>query len=298
MICNQTSSGIEPVFQFEYGRKDSYGEHEIKHFIKKMFPDTLPDYAVTALEISPQRHVDVQAALQKYIDNSISKTVNLPNNATQKDVAFIIKHAHESGCKSVTMYRSGSRKEEVLSEKKDVCEEVQDSAINPPERFRERPRVLFGATTRINTPGGKAYITVNEDKEGAREVFVHISKAGSEINTHVESEGRLISNSLKYRVPPEQLIQHMEGHKSNPIMDGGIMVRSVPDAVATVMREYMVYYEGFSDYIEEGVAKTAAARTVIDHKAISGEICPECGEVLYMAGGCTECASCGFSRCG
>ena len=303
MICNQASSGIEPVFQFEYGRKDSYGEHSIKHFIKKEFPEQLPEYAVTALDITPKHHIDVQARLQTYIDNSISKTVNLPNTATEDVVEDIIRQAFYSGCKSVTMYRSGSRSEEVLSEKVDHQEKQSissslKSSIPSPEQFRERPRVLFGATTRINTPGGKAYITVNEDKEGAREVFIHISKAGSEINTHVESEGRLISNSLKYRVPPTQLIQHMEGHKSNPILDDGVMVRSVPDAVATVMREYLNLYEGFSDYIEEGVTKPTDSYTTPDHDAISGEICPECGEVLYMAGGCTECISCGFSRCG
>ena len=301
MICNQASSGIEPVFQFEYGRKDSYGKHEIQHFIKQQYGENLPPYAVTALDIPAQTHVEVQAALQKFIDNAISKTVNLPNDATIENVAATYTLAYESNCKSITVYRSGSRKEEVLSTigKNQPVVPVEKIEQISQRMVRDRPRVLFGATTRINTPGGKAYITVNEDDDGVREVFVHISKAGSETNTHVEAEGRLISNSLKYRVPPNDIIGHLKGHKSNPILDCGKSIKSVPDAVAIAMQEYLDSYEGFSTYIEEEVAKIAQNTPInTDLHEISGELCPECGEVLYMAGGCTECTSCGFSRCG
>jgi len=296
IICNQASSGVEPVFQWEFTRKDSYGTHEMKHFMREEFPDKMPDYAVTALEIPPEEHVRIQAQIQRYIDSSISKTVNLPNNATRDQVSNVFQLAYKTKCKSITIYRSGSRQTEVLIQAKEATPEPEeapkaDKRLTP--RFRNP--VLFGATFKINTPGGKAYITINEDDDGLREVFVHISKAGSEIGTHVEAEGRLISNSLKHWLPPTTLISHLAGHKSNPIFDSGRAVKSVPDAVAIVMQEYLDRYEGFSEFIDKEPNKP------IDNPKLSGEIsgelCPDCGEILYHASGCNECY-CGFSRCG
>ena len=318
-ICNQVSSGIEPVFQWEYTRKDTFGVHKMKHFMLDKFgtEENLPEYAKTALEISPKDHVKVQAQLQKYIDCSVSKTVNVPNEATIDNVDYIYRLAHKLGCKSITVYRSGSRKDEVLVKKdpkevpveEETTTEDEEITVNNIEAevdnidnlldkptSRPRPSVLFGATFKINTPGGKAYITINEDSRGIREVFIHISKAGSEIATHVEAEGRLISHSLKHGIPADTIISHLAGHKSNPIFDSGRSVKSVPDAVALVMQEYKAKFEGFSEFIEtEQRIVTVPTKPVGE---ISGELCPECGEVLYMASGCTECASCGFSQCG
>ena len=299
MICNQTSSAIEPVFQWDYTRKDSYGTHTIKHFIRDQFPDKLPAYAKTALEITPEAHIKVQARVQKYVDQSISKTCNLPNSATTEDVSNIYMMAYKNKCKSVTVYRSGSRQEEVLSTGEKDAKVKEEKA--PKKETRMRPRILYGATYRINTPGGKAYITVNEDPEGIREVFVHISKAGSEIGTHIEAEGRLISNSLKRRVPVQEIIDHLTDHKSNPIMDNGTFVKSVPDAVAKVMRHFNDNLEGFSEFLE----RTPDAPSVYNndkpvkenYENLSGDLCPDCGSVMYMASGCSYC-SCGHSTCG
>jgi len=305
MICNQTSSGIEPVFQWEYTRNDSYGTHMMKHAIREEYGKDLPPYAKTALEISPEAHVKVQAQIQRYLDESVSKTVNLPNSATIEGVEKIYKMAYRLGCKSITVYRSGSRQTEVLSASEKTNKEIQTEVdsisheLNTAKpAIRARPRVLFGATFRINTPGGKAYITVNEDDFGIREVFVHISKAGSEIATHVEAEGRLISNSLKHGMPSDTIISHLAGHKSNPIFDNGVSIKSVPDAVALVMQRYRDNYEGFSEFIDKHGDESAEEPKKSKTKPeISGELCPECGEVLYMASGCAEC-NCGYSRCG
>jgi len=298
IICNQASSGVEPVFQWEFTRKDSYGTHAMKHFMKEDFPDDMPEYAVTALEVSPEEHVRIQAQIQKYIDSSISKTVNLPNNATRDQVSNIFRLAYKTKCKSITIYRSGSRQTEVLIQEKESQEEPEEVIISKVEKRltpRFRSPVLFGATFKINTPGGKAYVTINEDDDGLREVFVHISKAGSEITTHVEAEGRLISNSLKHWLPPTTLIGHLAGHKSNPIFDSGRSVKSVPDAVAIVMQEYLDRYEGFSEFIDKEPNKPVDNPKLSGE--LSGELCPDCGEVLYHASGCNECY-CGFSRCG
>ena len=299
IICNQTSSGVEPVFQWEFTRKDSYGTHQMKHFIKEDFLEDLPDYAVTALEVTPEEHIHVQAQIQKYIDSSISKTVNLPNNATREQISNIFKLAHETKCKSTTVYRSGSRHTEVLITDKELAKEPQDAIIPTGKQqivARFRGPVLFGATFKINTPGGKAYITINEDDNGLREVFVHISKAGSEITTHVEAEGRLISHSLKHGIPATTIIGHLADHKSNPIFDSGRFVKSVPDAVAIVMREYLDRYEGFSEFIDKEPTKQIDNKPQLSGE-ISGELCPDCGEVLYQASGCNHCY-CGFSQCG
>jgi ribonucleoside-diphosphate reductase alpha chain len=299
IICNQTSSGVEPVFQWEFTRKDSYGTHEMQHFMREDFPDDMPDYAVTALEVPPEEHVRIQAQIQKYIDSSISKTVNLPNNATREQVNNIFRLAYKTKCKSITIYRSGSRQTEVLIKEKEITEEpIEESSSKQQKPIipRFRGPVLFGATFKINTPGGKAYITINEDDSGLREVFVHISKAGSEITTHVEAEGRLISHSLKHGIPATTIIGHLAGHKSNPIFDSGRSVKSVPDAVALVMREYLDRYEGFSEFIDKEPAKSPERATQLSGE-ISGELCPDCGEVMYHASGCNHCY-CGFSQCG
>jgi ribonucleoside-diphosphate reductase alpha chain len=263
-----------------------------------------PPYAVTALDVKPQEHVKVQAQVQKYIDSSISKTVNLANSATRDVVEAVFNLAYKTKCKSVTIYRSGSRQNEVLVKKPtpppvEILEEPEEEkkVLVAPPLLRQRSRVLFGCTFKINTPGGKAYITVNEDKYGIREIFVHISKAGSEITTHVEAEGRLISHSLKYGIPADTLISHLAGHKSNPIFDSGRSVKSVPDAVAQVMQEYKDYFEGFSEFIETEHSNAPKEKPAPTKGEISGELCPDCGEVLYFASGCTECA-CGYSKCG
>jgi ribonucleoside-diphosphate reductase alpha chain len=309
IICNQASSGIEPVFQWVYTRKDSYGTHEIKHFMldfiekKKATP---PDYMVTALEVSPEEHVRVQAQVQKYIDSSISKTVNLPNTATREDIDRIFRLAHETKCKSVTVYRNESRRVEVLNKRKEEPERPPERkeraatthpTVNSGRPPRTRDSVLFGGTYKINTPGGKAYITVNEDGQGIREVFIHISKAGSEITTHVEAEGRLISHALKHNIPVDLLISHLEGHKSNPIFDRGRVVKSVPDAVALVLQDYKDNFEGFSEFIEEGYMPSQDPPNPQLSGEHSGDLCPDCGEVLYRIGGCNEC-TCGYSQCG
>jgi ribonucleoside-diphosphate reductase alpha chain len=295
MICNQASSGIEPVFQWAYTRKDKYGTHDIQHFLLEEYgEDSLPSYAVTALDLKPEDHVNVQATIQKHVDSSISKTCNLPNKATVEDIDQIYKYAYSLKCKSITVYRSGSRQEEVLIKNKDKEKEEQPKPI-----IRERPRVLYGATYRMNTPGGKAYITVNEDPEGIREVFIHISKAGSEIGTHIEAEGRLISNSLKHRIPVEDVIEHLTDHKSNPIIDHGKIIKSVPDAVAKVVREFREKIEGFSEFLEESDSVPSIYDEQTDFEGeISGELCPDCGEVMYTISNCNECRSCGYSQCG
>jgi len=289
------SSGIEPNFDWEYTRKDTFGVHKIKHFIlDELAGEDKPDFFVSALDILPKDHIRVQAAIQKYICSSISKTVNLPNWASVKDVESIYRLAYDSGCKSTTVYREGSRKEEVLC--KEGTEPHTEKIPVPQRTHRDRPPVLFGVTYRVPTPGGTAYITINEDDGGVRECFISVSKAGSEIGSHVAAQGRLISNSLQWNVPIYTIINHLKGQKSSPVWADGEMVNSVPDAVAKKLEDYIKNYEGFSEFVDKTRAPVVAEAHT--SSAISGELCPDCGENLYMESGCNICKSCGFSRCG
>jgi ribonucleoside-diphosphate reductase alpha chain len=337
IICN-ASSGIEPVFQWEYTRKDSFGTHRVRHFVAEQFlvseeaGSVFPSYATTALEVTPEEHVNVQATVQKYIDSAISKTVNMPNTATRKDVDRIYRMAYALGCKSITVYRSGSRTDEVLVKDKadKVKTEIEEEAMKIEQELtapavptvttvaapapelspvthrvlRTRPRVLFGATYCYNSSGGRLYVTISEDAAGIREVFINVSKAGSEVKAHVEATGRLISNSLKYGIPADVVIGHLRGQKSSPVYDHGKWVLSVPDAVGQAMEEYHKNYAGFSEFIEDPLDDTAKPESTEKHDDVisnepSGELCVECGEnMLVRESGCLVCKSCGFEKCG
>ncbi|MFA5132741.1 MAG: adenosylcobalamin-dependent ribonucleoside-diphosphate reductase [Candidatus Paceibacterota bacterium] len=298
-ICNQASSSIEPVFKFLYIRRDSHGEHEVKHHIVRD-DGKLPEFAVTALDITAKEHVDVQAEVNKYVDNSVSKTINMQETSSVEDVSEALIYAFKRGCRSVTVYRSGSRKNEVLingSKKEDKETKVIHKDRDP----RKRPRVLFGATFSVNTPSGRCFITINEDKHGVREMFAHSHKAGSEIATHLEAEGRMFSNSMKHWVPLESVIEHLLDNKSTPVFDNGRFIKSIPDAMAKTVKEYQDQFLGFSEYLEaSGEIPNIYSEKMQQPPGsdFNGEICPECGDTLYAVSGCEECKSCGYSRCG
>lgn len=308
IICG-CSSGIEPVFRWKYERNDSYGTHAVRHFMIEQFPDRLPDYAKTADEISPENHLRVQAAAQKHVHASISKTINLPNSATVDDVSAIYKQAYALNCKSVTVYRSGSRKEEVLKAEpvKKYAENNANTEVDNPltvkdveQQIRRRPPILFGATYELNTPGGKAFITINEDDKGIRECFITVSKAGSEIGSHVAAIGRLISNSLQYNVPVETIIEHLKGQKSTPVWVNGQLICSVSDAIGKALDDYKWRYMGFSELIDKDArplgkpeVQTSATKISVEDT----EACPECGETIYRESGCKVCKNCGYSKC-
>lgn len=292
------SSGIEPVFQWEYTRKDSYGEHKIQHDILRVYGNALPPYAKTALEISPETHVQVQAEIQKRVDQSISKTCNCPYSTTVEDVSNIYKLAYELGCKSITVYRSGSRKEEVLNverEKEEVKEIVKEKEECEPG-IRNRPRILFGATIRVSY-GTPMYITINEDPKGVREVFVNAGRCGTEVAAHLEAIGRLLSNSLKYGVPCSVIARQLRGIRSNPIFSSGKIIKSIPDGIAQALEEYAEIYEGFSQYIEDPVIAKSMEENREQLVEQTGDLCQECGEPLYHEGACETCKSCGWSKC-
>ena len=223
--------------------------------------ESLPPYFVTAMELTPKEHIRVQAAIQRWTDASISKTANAPNDYTIEQTRELYEYAYRAGCKGVTIYRDGSRDQQVLiAQTKDVDEgereeTAQAQAPAAPGQgngslgaatdagtrrpMRKRPHKLTGATYEWPTPLGKAFITVNDYGDEPIEVFVTIGKAGSDVAAMSEALGRLTTLFLKYAdiASAEEkvatLVKHLKDiGGSNSVGFGENRVSSVPDAVA------------------------------------------------------------------
>lgn len=264
-----TSTGIEPFFSWVYYRKSRLGLHEeqvplVKDWYAKN-PNTkqLPDFFVTAMDLSPEEHVRVQGVIQRWIDSSISKTANLPNNYTMEQVSDLYKYMYELGCKGGTVYRDGSRDEQVLMLKGDERAESEmenvkgkkekksekdekPAHVATPHRVYPRPKKLTGVTVNCATPFGTAYVTMNTDEHGYPfEVFITApGKAGSDLQADAEGLGRMISLSLRTTEPHNrktmlQLIidQLRDIGGARSVGFGQNRVVSLPDAVARALEE-------------------------------------------------------------
>ncbi|MDO8621053.1 MAG: adenosylcobalamin-dependent ribonucleoside-diphosphate reductase [Candidatus Levybacteria bacterium] len=242
------TSGIEPVYEFTFIRKDRTGEHIMYHPLfeqwKKENPKAeKPEYYVSANDLTPLEHANVQAVAQEYIDASISKTVNAPNSHTIEDVKTLYMAAYDLGLKGVTYMREGSR-EGVLSR----IEEKPKEVIKPKEVvFKEpvtpRPMQLEGVTYQVESPVGKTYITINRNQNGEPfEVFLTIGKSGSDVAAMADALGRMISLNLRLsgglspREKMKQVVAQLVGiGGARSIGFGKDKVRSLPDAVAKVL---------------------------------------------------------------
>ena len=202
-----TSTGIEPFYFWSFNRQGRMGTHEERVGVYDAWlqahPDEpLPPYFVTAMDLQPEDHVRVQAAVQRWVDSSISKTCNTPNSYTVDQTRELYELMYELGCKGGTVYRDGSRDVQVLSVKEE--EKTKEKAPAPEATWRARPATLHGNTYRKNTPIGTAYITVNANGGGNREpfeVFINVGKAGSDVAADAEGLGRLISLLLRMPSP-------------------------------------------------------------------------------------------------
>jgi len=266
-------------------------------------PESIRHVFVVAQDLTPQEHVRMQAALQAFVDASISKTINFPPQATVEDVEAAYKLAWELGCKGLTVYVTGSRQRVVL--------ETQETArarggrgrlrrMGLPDTIKPRPSVLQGVTYRKATPMGTAFITVNENGEGQPfEVFLNVGKAGSDTAAVSEALGRLIS--LILRLPStlspgarlRQVVAQLAGiGGGRPLGFGAHRVRSLPDAIAQVLAEYLG--QAAPDEEERQAEQMALPMST----ALIGDLCPECGQATFIAEeGCRKCYACGFSEC-
>lgn len=277
-------------------------------------PQNIRETFVVSADIKPEEHIVMQASLQAFVDNSISKTCNFPSSATRDDVAKVFMMGWKLGCKGLTVYVSGSRQEVVL-ETKDLAKknpadnllEVSDKKIEI-ENGRavlKRPYKLSGSTYSVQTPQGKAFITINKTLEGRPfEVFINVGKAGTDVAALAEALGRLVSGWL--RVPSSsgetvsEIISQLYGiGGSRSVGFGKNKVSSIPGAVAKVLAEELGYALPKNGNHEENNGYENDSSDNIRSNAFSNtDMCPECGNyTLVLEEGCAKCYNCGFSVC-
>jgi len=277
---------------------------EVSEKIKKLF--------VTAHDISPEDHIRIQAAFQKYTDNAVSKTVNFPHEATVDDVAKVYQLAYRLGCKGVTIYRDRSRTKQVLYKGLDSLDTGQIGDLEElPERQR-RPRarqdVIHGSTRKVLTGCGNLYVTVNEDEEGNLfEIFNQIGKAGGCAASQSEAIGRLVSLAFRSGIEPEDIVRQLKGISCHmPVWYREGKILSCSDAVAKAIEWHI--QEKKKIKLEFGSAgkgdlfprNTKEEKVPILKKLIPILLrgaCPECGGPLIFEEGCVKCL-CGYSDCG
>jgi ribonucleoside-diphosphate reductase alpha chain len=260
-------------------------------------PDDVKRVFVTAHDISPEWHLRMQAAFQRYTDNAVSKTVNFPREATREDVSQVFTLAHELGCKGVTIYRDGSRDQQVLSTGKTATGVASTKAgdrdgqrsgagaqASPPRPVhKRRPLILSGKTVRMETGCGSLYVTINEDEEGVFEVFNTMGKAGGCAASQCEAIGRLISLAWRSGVDVERVVKQLRGiHCQKPFGFGDNRVNSCADAIGRAIQTFL---------------KTNGGRVTEVRNVRNGEACPACGGTVEHEGGCTVCRDCGYSNC-
>jgi ribonucleoside-diphosphate reductase alpha chain len=277
------SSGIEPLFALAFTRTVMEGTElaEVNPLLEEIAaergfdsPETMKEVAksgtlhgmksvpedvrrvfVTAHDITPEWHIRMQAAFQRYTDNAVSKTVNFPSGATVEDVAEVYIKAFRLGCKGVTVYRDGSREAQVLTKGSDKSAKGSDKSAKRSDQSEDRleapalashtpkPRneVAFGVTKKIKTGCGNLYVTINEDEEGRPfEIFTQIGKAGGCVASQCEAMGRMTSLALRSGIEPREIVRQMCGISCHvPAGFGAAKVTSCSDAMAKALEWYL-----------------------------------------------------------
>jgi len=241
-------------------------------------PTDVREVFVTAHDIGPEWHVKMQAAFQKYTDNAVSKTVNLPRDATRADVLKVYNLAYELGCKGVTLYRDGSKDRQVLSFNKGNDTNDFRSGI------KDRPETVAGFTTKIKTGLGNLYVNVTEYEGRPFEVFAIIGKSGKSTTAKTEAIGRLVSLALRSGIRVDDIVEQLEGiGGEHPVFQKDGLVLSIPDAIAQVLENRYLKGEG--------------KKVPRKERSLKGEICPECSGPVTFEEGCMACHFCGYTRC-
>jgi ribonucleoside-diphosphate reductase alpha chain len=261
--------------------------------IKKVF--------VTAHEISPEWHVEMQAAFQKYTDNAVSKTVNFSHEAAKEDVANVYMLAYEKNLKGITIYRDRSREGQPMSTgqatpQSAVVEKRPDTKILP----RKRAKRTTGITERVNTGCGSLYVTINSDEDGLCEVFSTLGKAGGCASAQLEAVCRLITVALRSGVDPASVVKQLRGIRCPSIAwESGKSVLSCADAIGAVLEKHIngeTETEN-TEKIELHEGKTATKTEDFGLvRNIAGQ-CPDCGGLLAYQEGCFVCPNCGYTKC-
>ena len=330
-IIAGASGGIEPNFAVVYKRSnclDNQDMHEVNSYFEKTakdmgfyskelidkiaekgslkefkeIPDKVKKVYITSHDISPEDHIRMQAAFQKYTDNAVSKTVNFGHTATKEDVEKAYELSYKLGCKGVTVYRDGSRDEQVLN----LGGKKAGAKIEYKERRpRLRPKVTRGSTLLMHTGCGKMYVTVNEDEQGACEVFTQLGKSGGCTASQAEAVSRLISLALRSGISQEEIIYQLKGIRCpSPTLAEGGAILSCADAIAKALDNYIKDRSVPGLFVNRPLPASPedikpAIPVSINKQNLVGSCpqCPECGEMLEFGEGCVVCRGCGYSKC-
>jgi ribonucleoside-diphosphate reductase alpha chain len=325
-IIANCSSGVEPIFALAFIRnvmdntelpeahpaleevlkeRGLYSEELMKSVAavgglhELEVPDELKRVFVTAHDVAPEWHIRMQAAFQDHVDNAVSKTVNFPNQAKPEDVERVYLLAYELGVKGVTIYRDGSRQEQVLNigevkrkggeagggqQLELGAEAKQILPVRP-----SRSPVLRGETREKVTGCGSLYVTVNEDDFGPREIFANMGKAGGCASASTEAIGRLISLAFRYGVPPDKIVKQLRGIRCHvPLGFGPNQILSCPDAIGKALADKY--------HLMNGNGGKAVGQLEMPIAYAQGA-CPDCGGAIEHEGGCMVCRACGYSKC-
>jgi len=336
-IIAGVSSGIEPIFALSYIRNVMDNDHLVEvhplfdaemrrrglYSVERMteiskvgtlrhlegIPEDVARIYVTAHDISPEAHLRMQAAFQKYTENAVSKTVNFSADATRDDIRKVFVLAYRLGCKGVTVYRDKSRDEQVLNigEVNGKAGAQEQEPVPGPEPFvtpRPRPDTLIGVTKEIKTSCGKLYVTINRDEKGIFEVFNQMGKAGGCAASQSEAIGRLASLALRSGVQPGMIVKQLKGISCHlPSWGGnGGKILSCADAVSKAIEWYLENFDAMFPGFPKPVAEAARpavkkATLTAGEEEIARGACPDCGSHVERQEGCLKCRSCGFSEC-
>ena len=327
-IIAGASSGIEPLFALSYVRNIMDGTRMVEvnpHFealaIREGFhtPDLMERIAETGSlkdlanpassngqttpqwvgeifrtshDISPNWHVLMQSAFQAHTDNSVSKTINMPADATREDVKNAYVLAYMTNCNGITVYRDGSKAEQVLS----TSAAPADTEIREPEARgpQERPRLMNGVTERFRTGHGNMYVTLNFDRPNHPfEIFANLGKAGGCDSANLEAVSRMASLCLRSGVDPMEIIQNLQGITCCTNYDNGVLIKSTPDAMAHMLRRHG---SGTTENQTESEQERQSQRSLIEASRLK---CPDCNTLVEYQEGCETCPnpSCGWSKC-
>ena len=348
------SSGIEPLFAVAFMRNQAgvlmpdvnedfvaiarregwYSEElmqqiaEAGHIHFDAVPAKWQRVFVTAHDVTPEWHIQMQAAFQDFTDSAISKTCNFANDATEQYVEQIYRYAYQLGCKGVTVYRDGARENQVLStgstarkvtenaagagkdaltEALSRIAELETELHLTKERLhdveaenlqrrakRSRPDLLKGSTRRIESPLGTMYVTITEDDKGQPfEVFMSLGKAGGALMADVEAIGRLISLALRSGVPLPEIYRQLRGISSDRAVGlGPNKVMSVPDAIGIAIEKWMQEKQGVQqDLLDSSRAPAPAPTEVVRGPAGDAALRAARGPDQDFIGACPDCGS-------
>ena len=344
------SSGIEPLFALSYVRNvmdndrlvegnpffEAVAKHEgfysnalmeqlaqtgSLHHMGDSVPEWVQDLFTTSHDVTPEWHVRMQAAFQRHTDNAVSKTINFPSEATKENIEESYMLAFREGCKGITIYRDGSKDNQVLSPGQGQQTSIEATPVTPHTLVpRPRPLEMEGRTERIRTGHGNMYVTINFDSQDGTlfEVFSALGKAGGCDSAQLEAISRLVSLSLRSGIDPEAVMEQLRGITCCPAWDQGVLVRSAPDAVALALdhalrhgppreavqlklagsREVEAAWPGMLETHTNGNDTVTQGVTAHGNSPNDRNRCPDCNGSLAFQEGCLLCSSCGWNRCG